>query len=102
MERDGKDIPPITDENSYDEGFDKDYHNLEEGISASAGVSQLYFVIKRTNLNEIDLADNDDDEVIFDPNTSLGVYYTDETLTGKNVFLETKQIAIPKRKTFTE
>lgn len=90
MERDGKDIPPITDENSYDEGFDKDYHNLEEGISASAGVSQLYFVIKRTNLNEIDLADNDDDEVIFDPNTSLGVYYTDETLTGKNVFLETR------------
>lgn len=75
-ERDGKDIPPKTDEESYDEGFKHDHENEEELEQFSVGVSKLYFVIKRTNLNEIDLVD-EGDEPIFDPDNDLGVFYTE-------------------------
>ena len=105
--RDGKDIPPRTKEESFDEGYEE-AHNAEsdEKPMFSAGVSKLYFVIKRTNLNAIDLADTGDEEVLFDPFTSLGVYCIDKssfpdkdiyaeqrseltwTLTEKNIYYE--------------
>ena len=93
MERDGQDIPPITDENSFDEGFTivNDHDECDVNSMNSNGVSQLYFVIKRTNLNEIDLYENEDDNVIFNPDESLGVYYTEETTIGdRDIFLETR------------
>ena len=90
IERDGADIPKKVDEESYDEGFEKE-HSLEEDNKPgfSAGVSRLYFVIKRTNLNAVDLADNDETPINFDPDTSLGVYY-DETSNHpeKDIFLQ--------------
>ncbi|MBO5180157.1 MAG: hypothetical protein J6B87_07435 [Clostridia bacterium] len=78
-ERDGTDIPKKVDEESYDEGFEREHSEEENNKPGfSAGVSRLYFVIKRTNLNAIDLADNEETPINFDPETSLGAYY-DET-----------------------
>lgn len=89
-ERDGADIPKKVDEESYDEGFEKEHASEEDNKPGfSAGVSRLYFVIKRTNLNAADLADNDETPINFDPDTSLGVYY-DETSEHpeKDIFLQ--------------
>lgn len=77
-ERDGKDIAPDTTEESYDEGFQHEHKNEEELEQSSIGISQLFFVIKRTNLNEIDLIDSGD-EPVFDPDKSLGVFYTESS-----------------------
>ena len=74
-ERDGKDIPPKTDEESYDEGYIHEHENEEDLEQFTAGISKLFFVIKKTDLNEIDLVDNGD-EPVFDPDNSLGVLCT--------------------------
>ena len=80
IKRDGKDIPPRTREESFDEGYEEEHDAEFERPYFSAGVSKLYFVIKRANLNAIDLAESESDEVIFDANTSLGVYCKEGTL----------------------
>lgn len=90
IKRDGKDIPPRTEEGSFDEGYEEDHENEEyERSYFSAGVSKLYFVIKRANLNAIDLAESINDDVIFDPITSLGVYCKKgSNFPDKDIFLE--------------
>ena len=88
--RDGVDIPKKVDEESYDEGFEKEHSEEEDNKPGdSAGVSRLYLVGKRTQLNAIDLADNDEKPINFDPETSLGIYY-DETSDHpeKDIFLQ--------------
>ena len=60
-EKDGRDIVPRhLDEESYDEGFIYDPDDDEVPQSQlSMGVSQLYFVIKKTDLNEKSLVEAD-------------------------------------------
>ena len=91
-ERDGADIPKKVDEESYDEGFEREHSeekNNKPGFSA--GVSRLYFVINRTNLNAADLADNEETPINFNPDTSLGVYYDEGSdYPEKDIFLEIK------------
>ena len=91
--RDGKDIPPRTKEESFDEGYEEmlEEHKKEsdENRPFTAGVSKLFFVINRTNLNVTDLNTTDEEEVSFDPNTSLGVYCIDESpFPDKDIFAE--------------
>ena len=91
VKRDGKDIPPKTKEESFDEGYDEE-HNSEESEKNyfTAGISKLYFVIKRTNLNAIDLVDSKDEKIEFDPQTSLGVYCQSGSLfPDKDIYVET-------------
>ena len=94
IKRDGKDIPPKTKEKgfeSYDEGYDESHEDeKDEKPYFSAGVSKLYFVIKRSNLNAVSLTDSSKTNVVFDPNTSLGVYCKEQSLfPDKDFFAET-------------
>lgn len=79
LERDGKDIARKTNEveESYDESYEEEHANEQEIIKnskeVSTGVSVLYLVIKRANVNAIDLYENGDEDIKFDPETSLGV-----------------------------
>lgn len=72
-ERDGKDIPLNTKEECYDEGY---IHDENDERAFSAGVSQVFFVIERVNKNQEDFSENGDEDVGFDPNDSLAVYYS--------------------------
>lgn len=77
IKRDGKDIPHNKPtEEGYDEGFTHNKEEENQPLQFSMGVSQLFLVIKRTNLNETDLAEMNGDQVTFNPDTSLGVFYT--------------------------
>ena len=88
-DRDGKDIAGKTKEGSFDEGYEFDHTTDDLPEHFTAGISKLYFVIKRTNLNAIDLADNGDEDIIFDPDESLGVYYQEGSdFPDKNIFTE--------------
>lgn len=88
QKRDGRDIPPRTREESYDEGYDES-HNKEIRNYFSAGVSKLFFVIKRANLNEVDLETSNEEEVIFDPGDSIGVYcQKGSPFPNKEIFVE--------------
>ena len=79
-ERDGKDISSRnTQDDDYDEGWIHSHEEEETPMQFTAGVSQLYFVIKRTELNAIDLYESNNDSVSFDPDTSLGVFYTESS-----------------------
>lgn len=92
LARDGQDLPKDTDEEDYDEGFDESTHISQDDYDKnyfSSGVSKLYLVIKRTNLNQSDLVTNGDEDVVFDPNSSLGVFYKPGTdFPEKNIYVE--------------
>ena len=84
INEDGFDVPPRTDEkgftnppqeNAYDDGYKEEHSKEMKDESLTGGLSKLYFVIKRTNLNAIDLVDSSTtEEPVFDANSSLGVY----------------------------
>lgn len=72
--RDGADIPANGEEESYNQGYKESEDEESTQSSASAGVSKIYFVIKKLGLNMIDLVDSGDETPTFNPDTSLGVY----------------------------
>ena len=78
VDNDSKEVDVITKEESVDTGFEAEHEAEEEIPEFTAGASILYFVIKRTNLNEFDLDNTNDEQEkpIFDAETSLGVYYS--------------------------
>ena len=90
-DRDAKDIPSRnTEDDDYDQGWIHVHEEDETPMQFTAGVSQLYFVIKRTELNAIDLYESNNDSVSFDPNTSLGVFCTESSpAPDKNIYCST-------------
>lgn len=88
ISNDSKSIPLITKEEGYDSGYEQEHEDESEALEASTGATILYFVIKQTNLNAIDLYDNDEESLNFDAYTSLGAYYTQASpAANKDIFL---------------
>ena len=72
-DKDGEYLPAKLNEKYFDEGFrDEHNHEMDHRIF-TAGVSKFFFVIEAPNYNALDLADNGDEEITFDPENSLGV-----------------------------
>ena len=90
-DRDGKDIPIDTDVESYAEGYSEEEDGVDIERPFSAGISKLYFVIKKTELNESDLSDSTDEAPVFDADNSLGVYCDEVSdFPEKNIYAETR------------
>lgn len=88
-ERDGKDLPSDTKEESFDEGFEEEHKDESYHPFFTAGLSKLFFVVERTELNETSLKENENDEVSFDPENSLGLYYLEGSpFPDKNIYAE--------------
>ena len=92
IKRDGKDIPPRTKEQSFDEGYNEEHENEDiDKYYFSAGVSKLYFVIERADVDATKLSEKDgsNEQVIFDANSSLGVCCREKSLfPDKDMFAE--------------
>ena len=89
--RGGQDISSKGDEESQDEGYSEEEDDTDIERPFSAGVSKLFFVIKKAELNEADLSDNSNEAPVFDADNSLGVYCSETSdFAEKDIYAEVR------------